>query len=510
MLVDQYGNALKIDRTAYQHIRRDFEQEYHILRARYDADQSNDAHWMNADYLGPNSASNPEVRRRLVSRSRYELGENNGYLSGTILTLAHDFVGRGPKLTITDLAYSPEQKALIESRWNEYAKKIRLRELLWGYRLDRVYGGEAFGIEYTSDRIPDSMPRVKYKRIETEQVGSNALTLRNDSVENVDGIRIDRNGEVTAYHVLYDHPGDNIFTAQFRSKQGRWMSSNRVTHWLRHPRPWYRGIPELAVSLPLCALLRRYTLAVVKAAETAASFSAVLETDQPIPVANPIPGVSIQGQQASTHITDYSAFPIQQDMMTKLPNMHRLNQLDPKQPTTMFDDFIGALVREAVRPLRVPFNVAIGFSGGYNVSSGNLDKQMYQGVIQEDRQHCELEVLDEHVLPNWWEEAILIDGYFESEITGIVSRNIPRHEWGWDKADEHVDPQKVATAQETDWNGGHISDTDIQRGRYNRDPEVHYQNLEKQMKARKKLGLPLPSSMEVPTTENEDEDLADG
>ncbi len=55
-----------------------------------------------------------------------------------------------------------------------------------------------------------------------------------------------------------------------------------MIHYFRADRPGQsRGIPEITPALPLFAQLRRYTLAVLAAAETAADFAAVLYTDAP-------------------------------------------------------------------------------------------------------------------------------------------------------------------------------------------------------------------------------------
>ena len=70
------------------------------VRGRYDAAATNDdnrRHWANADLLSANAAANPEVRRILRNRARYEVA-NNSYARGIVLTLANDAIGTGPRL----------------------------------------------------------------------------------------------------------------------------------------------------------------------------------------------------------------------------------------------------------------------------------------------------------------------------------------------------------------------------------------------------------------------------
>jgi hypothetical protein len=55
-----------------------------------------------------------------------------------------------------------------------------------------------------------------------------------------------------------------------------------VLHWFRCDRPGQaRGVPDILPALPLFAQLRRFTLAVIAAAETAADFAGILYTDAP-------------------------------------------------------------------------------------------------------------------------------------------------------------------------------------------------------------------------------------
>jgi hypothetical protein len=68
--------------------------------AKFDSAQTtaeNRKHWANADGLAPNAAVNPEVRRILRNRARYEVA-NNSYAKGIVLTLANDTIGTGPRL----------------------------------------------------------------------------------------------------------------------------------------------------------------------------------------------------------------------------------------------------------------------------------------------------------------------------------------------------------------------------------------------------------------------------
>ncbi len=62
-----------------------------------------------------------------------------------------------------------------------------------------------------------------------------------------------------------------------------WISADQILHVYRKDRPQQlRGVPRTTPALPLFAYLRRYTLASVDAAETAADFAAILYGDQAV------------------------------------------------------------------------------------------------------------------------------------------------------------------------------------------------------------------------------------
>lgn len=489
------------------------------LQAKYDVAQTtsqNQMHWIWADELSPHAANELPIRKKLRSRSRYEVA-NNGYLKGILLTLANDFVGSGPTLQITDARFTPEQKLSMERQWSRRAKRIKLRRKLWQLRFAKIQDGEAFAFDFL-DLKAKSPVKINWRVFECDQVSHDQFNYKPDKKYlEIDGVRFNRrSGEPEYYHLMYSHPGETVLTP-FMSNDGEWIRAEDVIHWFRRERQYLRGIPETISSLPLWALLRRYTLAVVQNAEIAADFTVLLQSLQPPGVtAFPLSG---SGQPTQEDPQDwFSSFPIDRGLMTVLPSLYEMKQLDPKQPVTMYDNFVNALVQEAARPLLVPRNLAIGNSGGYNMASGTLDRQLYRGAINEERLDAETEVLDRD-LEQWWFEAIRTRDYFEDEVGGasvqeVVSRFLslreepPDHRYRWDEVPEHTDPVKVAAAIDLLHKGGHISDIDIQEGRYNRRVEEHYENLRLQKEAREELGLAIGPAEQIlvdPMEEGEDE-----
>ena len=236
------------------------------IRARFDSavtTDSNSRHWANADGLSPDSAMSPSVRRTLRNRARYEVA-NNSYARGIVSTLANDTIGTGPRLQL--LTENTDANQRIEKEWMRWSQEIGLGEKLRTLRMARAVDGEGFAVLTTNPKLPTEI-KLDVRLVEADRVATPALGAL--EINAVDGIRFDTFGNPIEYDILKTHPGD---TATFGlGTEVDTISADSVIHYFRPDRPGqHRGIPELTPALPLFAQLRRYTLAVLGAAETAA------------------------------------------------------------------------------------------------------------------------------------------------------------------------------------------------------------------------------------------------
>jgi uncharacterized protein (UPF0248 family) len=466
------------------------------LKASYDAAKTssfNEGHWSNADYKSPHDEHNPQTRRKILERARYEY-RNGSYTKGMIKTLGNDFIGSGVKLQITDDDLPLIRQNNIEKWYLRWAKEIKLRQKLKRMKIAKARDGETFAIFYT-DRKLNSPIKLNLKIIECEQVSDPFDGKAHDNV--IDGIRFDENMTPEAYYILYEHPGSS-FLHRRKKGDGEWVKAQYVIHWYDQDRPYHRGVSEITPMLPLCSIRRRYTLAVLTAAETAADYAVLLESEAP---ANAMAWL----QDADGMVADeslFDSFPIDKGLITQLPYGVKAHQMKAEQPTSQHPEFISSIIQEEARCLNMPFNIAIGNSGGYNFASGTLDKQLYYGSLYREREACEDEVMTPKVLTNFLQEAYLMPDIFGSELALIIPERLPDHVWRWDVYPQHADPMKEANARKTRWHLGEISDKDIQETTYNRSVEEHYKNIEEQQVARKRLGLPLP---EVQDSDDEKE-----
>ena len=395
-----------------------------LIRARFDAaitNVENARHWANADGLSADAAASASVRRILRNRSRYEVA-NNSYAKGVVLTLANDVVGTGPRLQV--LTDDPETNRLVEQAFSQWALAVGLAGKLRTMRMAKVSDGEAFAL-LTANPALVSPVKVDMQLIEADRVTNPDLRLPTHSA--VDGIEFDAYGNPRAYLVLREHPGSRITQPSVNSYNR--VPADAMIHWFRTDRPGqHRGVPEITPAIPLFAQLRRYTLAVLGAAETAADFAAVLFTDSPA-----------QGEAAAVEPMD--VVELEKRMATVLPDGWKLGQIKAEQPGTTYAEFKREILGEIARCLLVPINVVTGDSSKHNYASGRLDHQTYFKSIRVEQSHLNETVCD-RILSAWMGEAMLLSEF--SFLRGLG--DLP-HQWFWDGT-EHVDPAKEATAQE--------------------------------------------------------------
>lgn len=452
-----------------------------IVRARYDAASTtpdNRRHWTNADGLSANAANSAEVRRVLRNRARYETA-NNSYARGIILTLANDVVGTGPRLQL--LTSDATANNQLEHEFQRWARSIGLAEKLRTMRMARATDGEVFAV-LTSNSALATTVQLDLRLLEADQVATPDLNpLRTSSV---DGIVFDDAGNPVEYHVLRQHPGE---TAGGLNRDYDRFPAAAVIHWFRADRPGQaRGIPDIMPALPLFAQLRRFTLAVLAAAETAADFAGILYTDAPA-----------NGEADSAE--PFEPIELEKRALLTMPGGWKMSQMEAEQPATTYGEFKREILNEIARCLNMPANVARADSSGYNYASGRLDHQTYFKSIRVEQSQLESVVLD-RILAAWLDEAALIPGLIPP---GLPPFSRWDHQWFWDGR-EHVDPAKEASAQATRLSS-HTTTLAEEYARRGLDWEEQLRQRAKEVALMNELGLPSAAAQPAsPPEEPED------
>jgi lambda family phage portal protein len=432
-----------------------------ILRARYDAAQTNIEnyrHWAFADAFSADASMSLDVRCKLRERSRYEVA-NNSYAKGMVLTIANDCIGTGPRLQLQ----TPDANGnrLVESEFARWADSVNLAEKLRTMRMSKATDGEAFAMLVNNMQVKSPV-KLDLQLVEADRVTTPKFAVLNYNF--VDGIEFDTYGNPSSYYVLKYHPGDLYFLWEYDQ-----VPASAMIHWFRMDRPsQHRGIPEITPGLPLFAQLRRYTLAVLAAAETAADFAAVLYTDAPA-----------NGDQAAIEPMDIVN--LEKRRATVLPDGWKLGQIQAQQPVTTYAEFKREILNEIGRCLNIPLNVLLCNSSGYNYASGRLDHQTYYKSIRVEQAHLGEVVLD-RIFDAWVYEAQLL-----TQFAFLRRQQYMPRQWFFDGVD-HVDPAKEADAQATRL-ASNTTTLAAEFARQGKDWEAELRQRAKEQQLMKELGL---------------------
>jgi lambda family phage portal protein len=339
-------------------------------------------------------------------------------------TLANDTIGTGPALQCQ--SGSRDADTELEMRFWEWSQAIDLPRKLRLMRESKARDGEVFASLRTNPRlrVPVQLDILLH---ESEMVAEPAMSLNVSSL--TDGIILDDFGNPLAYRLLLEHPGERVLS--MGGLQAETIPARDMIHLFHSTRPGAaRGIPEIMSALPLYAQLRRYTLAVIRCAESAALMTWMLKTQQ-----SPVDPSSAE---------PFDTIETERGMGMVMPDGWEMQQLKAEQPTDTYPGFKKEIIAEIARCLNMPFNVAAGDSSGYNYSSGRLDHRSYYKSLTVERGELERVALN-RVFSRWFAEARLISRYLPDQ---FFRGDEPRHDWRW-PGDEHVDPTKEADATET-------------------------------------------------------------
>jgi capsid protein len=430
-----------------------------VFAARFDSAQTtadNAAHWGQADGLAADAAANPMIRYILRNRARYEAA-NNSYCRGMVETLATDCIGTGPRLLMMTGDDAADEWVVTEfMRW---CRVIRSAEKLRTMCKAKTTDGEAFGLMISNPGLPTPV-KLDLRTIEADQVRFVDITLL--TVPSVDGIRFDDFGNPVSYHVLRVHPGFWSYATGYIGFPWEYdvWPAKFVLHWFRQDRAGqHRGIPEIMPALPLFAQLRRYTLAALQAAETAADFALFMHT--------PTAADAVADEEEVIEVPNpFDLFPLQRNIVTTLPDGYTIDQTKAEQPTTTHEMFVRTILREIARCLNMPYNVAAGDSSDSSFSSGRLDHQVYFRTIAQAHKDVEYGIMD-RLLAAWLREAsyaTIGNGDFGTpymptnvrKALGVLTgeaADLPEHTYNWVEH-EWGNPAQAATATDVSLRNG--------------------------------------------------------
>jgi lambda family phage portal protein len=397
-------------------------------------------------------------------------------------TLAAYTIGSGPTLQLTSRT-SPELRNVakqVEQHWSDWAYERKLSQKLLTLQQATDADGEAFAV-FTSGKANMHTPislDVRLYEADHFELFTTGTWYEDDA-----GIRIDSNGEPVAYAFSPDHPGDSLSL----NVRPQWLPADSVIHLFRKERPGQlRGIPKTTPALPLFAMLRRFTLATVVAAETAADFAAIISSEH--------------AAEGDDIIEPWDRLNIERGAMVSLPGGTNVSQLRAEHPNATFDEFCKAILREIARCLGLPAVLALGDSSGANYASGRLDLQAFNRQMEVERSALiERDCLD-RIFEAWLDEALLIPNFLPPEFVD----NISDIEWAWRwQQPGHVDRAKEAAGQAAELDN-HTTTLAREYARQGLDWENELRQRARELATMRELGL--SPTEEQPTYNEDDED----
>ena len=204
-----------------------------------------------------------------------------------------------------------------------------------------------------------------------------------------DGVEVDSNGRVVAYHI------SNTYPHQITSEPQKWQRVEaygaktglpNILHIMDSERPdQYRGVPYLAQVIEPLLQLRRYTESELMAALVQSFFTAWIETetdpsDTPFNEvgAGDIAGVPAEvnadgGPVANNISDDDNEYEMGPGTVTHLAPGEKVNFGNPNIPTAGFETFVKTLCKLIGSALELPYDVLIKeFNSSYSASRGAL------------------------------------------------------------------------------------------------------------------------------------------
>ena len=389
------------------------------LNARFDVAQTtrdNARTWSMTDMLSPDAAYSKHVRKIIRERARSEI-ENNSYARGIVETFVYDIIGPGPKINIYTGNSAIDDK--IEKSWVKWCKATDFARKLRTLKYSRVVDGE--GLAILSQNVMLRHPvKLDLNLIECDRLTDPSPQI--DLKDHSDGIIFDDYGNPIRYKILKDHPGDMLHASWEYDE----ISERYVIHDYKHIRAeQHRGVSEISSSLQLFNDLRRYTAAVIAAAETAADYAAVIQ--------------SASNGEEEDDIADpeeWDLVQLEKRMATVLPKGWSIGQIKSEQPTNTYAAFKREIIAEIARCLGMPYNVAACDSSNHNFASAKLDHRSYERVLKVEQKETERDL--DKIFQMFLIELASVD----DEVFDFITDNEIEYDFMWE-GQAQVDPRDV-------------------------------------------------------------------
>lgn len=193
----------------------------------------------------------------------------------------------------------------------------------------------------------------------------------------VEGVEVDGDGEVIAYHIQNTHPLSSRQVEQtewtrvgaFGEKTGR----RNMVHLMNRERIGQRrGVPFLAPVIESLKQITRYEEAELMAAVVSGMFTVFIEKEGDNVSSNGLPlAPSLPDDELIDR--DGNAIELSPGSIIDLEQGEKANTVNPGRPNSNFDGFVTAIARQVGSALEIPYELLIKhFTASYSASRGAL------------------------------------------------------------------------------------------------------------------------------------------
>ena len=205
-------------------------------------------------------------------------------------------------------------------------------------------------------------------------IGSLTTMRLNNGNTIFDGVEVNKDGAVVAYHIANTHPNqlDGTPTEFARVEAyGKETGLPNILHIMDAERPeQYRGVPYLAQAIEPLLQMRRYTEAEITAAMVQSFFTAFIKTDAG---ADDIPFNEVGGDGVQEVSRDPNEYEMGAGTINMLEPGEDVVFGSPTHPNTGFDTFMRALCEQVGACLEIPADLLLmSFNSSYSASRAAL------------------------------------------------------------------------------------------------------------------------------------------
>ena len=352
----------------------------------------------NSESLSPKS--DIEENRKLLRERTRDLAMNSPVATAAVNATRTSWVGTGlkpkPKIDYELLGISKEAASDLE-------KKIKNEFSLWAnstlcdacdlnnfYELQQIafldwlkngeefvlvsYAEETENMPYSlrlrlilADRI--STPGAyggEYDGFDKEQPDGNRI---------MNGVEIDRQGKVVAYHISSTFPNENeAITTEWKRvlKRGATTGNPNILHVFNaESAEQYRGVPFLAPVIMSIKQLTRYTEAEIMAAVVNSMFAIFIQTES----GDDIDGFGGEDDDMNTAPSDGDEIKLGAGTINFLKEGEKVEAVESKHPSGNYESFVGAFSMLIGAALEISPEVLMKkFSNNFSASKGALNE----------------------------------------------------------------------------------------------------------------------------------------